>query len=85
MVEQGGGLSFASVKTTDLVEFKLSLSEKADKVDILRRPFERADGTNQNYGMGQEMNVDKTSTGDSVHIYNVKDPDFFSENDTPHH
>ena len=77
-------VSSASVKATDLVEFKLSLNEKANSVAIFRRPVEEYNKNEDKfYGVGGEANVDKTRVDDPdhatpAHVYNFKDSDFFA-------
>lgn len=80
-----GKVSSASVKTTDLVEFKMSMSEKVNSIAVFRRPVEKYDEDEDiYYGLGGETNVDKTQVNEShakpVSIYNFKDDDFFAQN-----
>ena len=81
-----GKVSSASVKTTDLVEFKMSMSEKVNSIAVFRRPVEKYNEDDDiYYGLGGETNVDKTQINESAHskpvsIYNFKDDDFFAQN-----
>lgn len=97
LVKQGlssdpSSVSSASVRSTDLVEFKLSLNEKTNTVGIFRRPVEvpnqhpvgHSDFEDKYYGVGGESNVDKTRVDDPDHakpisVYNSKDLDYFAE------